>query len=149
MVFANHVSLVKDLHVSLLDRLQFALELVDVVFLAGLELLHYFLLGAQLTLEVLLLGGGLVDLLLELLVLRCHDFNLPIDSLELNLCILGGQSLVLEVTLGLQELSAGLSMLLLFFFIPLNPCLSRLLFSGYDLVQTCNLLIELLPRQLC
>ena len=66
---ANHFHLLHlDLE-SLLDCAQLRLQFLDVLLAVELHLLHDFLLGVNLTLKVLLLGKGIVELVLKVLVL--------------------------------------------------------------------------------
>lgn len=69
VVLANHFHLLHlDLE-SLLDCAQLRLQFLDVLLAVELHLLHDFLLGVNLTLKVLLLGKGIVELVLKVLVL--------------------------------------------------------------------------------
>ena len=71
-----------------------------------------------------MLGLSLVDGCLELFVLSTKDFNLPLDSFKLYFCVFGGQHLIFEITLGLQQLSTSFGMVLLFLLILFNPTFS-------------------------
>lgn len=81
-----------------LNGVEFLFELLDVLFLSHLHLLEDLLLGVEFTIEVLCLGNGFVDLVLEFDVLLVQDLDLPVCSVELDLSILDSEHLVLEVT---------------------------------------------------
>ncbi len=65
----NHLHLLHLDLVSLLNCAQLVLKFLDVFFTVELHLLHDFLLGVDLTLQILLLGKGIVELVLKVLVL--------------------------------------------------------------------------------
>lgn len=69
VVLADHLHLLDLDLVSLLDCAQLRLQFLDVLLAVELHLLHDFLLGVNLTLKVLLLGKGIVELVLKVLVL--------------------------------------------------------------------------------
>jgi len=87
--------------------------------------------------------------LLELFVLVCQNINLPLNCLQLDLCVFGGEDLVLEVALHLQQLSIGLSVLLLLLFVPFDPHFPSFFLASDNLVQTGYLFIKLFLAQLC
>ena len=66
---ANHLHLLHLDLVSLLNCAQLLLKFLDVLLTVELHLLHDFLLGVDLTLQVLLLGKGFVELVLKVRVL--------------------------------------------------------------------------------
>jgi hypothetical protein len=69
VVLADHLHLLHLDLVSLLNCAQLRLQFLDVLLPVELHLLHDFLLGVDLTLQVLLFGKGIVELVLKVLVL--------------------------------------------------------------------------------
>ena len=103
-VLTNHAVLVEEVLVADLNGVQLLLEFLDVLFLGHLHLLEDLLLGVELTIEVLRLGHGFVDLVLEFDILLVEDLDLPVRSVELDLAVLDSEHLILQVTPGSQQL---------------------------------------------
>jgi hypothetical protein len=95
VVLADHLHLLDLDLVSLLDCAQLRFQFLDVLLPVELHLLHDFLLGVDLTLQVLLLGKGIVELVLEVLVLLGEDLIRLSSSLKFYLNVLGKKHLIL------------------------------------------------------
>ena len=99
-IFAHHGVLIKQVLVTLLNRVELFLELVDVLLLGHLHLLEDLFLSVQLTVEVLGLGDRLVHLVLELQVLLLQQLDLPIGRVYLDFGVFKRQGLIFELRSG-------------------------------------------------
>lgn len=124
------------------------LQLLYVLLAVEFHLFHDLLLGVDLSLQVLLLGQGVIQLVLEVLVLLGQNLIRLLGSLQLYLYVLGEEHLILEVAPFLEEFGIGSRVLLLLLLKPLDPLLPRLLLTSQHILQRLDLLLQLLLSDL-
>ena len=148
IVLTNHVVLINELMESCFNCVELIFQTVNKLLFRDRELLEFFFLNTQISLEHFCFGKSFIKCCLEFLVLSSENFYLPLTSLKLNFCIFCCKHLISMVTFNLKKLSICNHMVFLFFLIPLNPHFSGFLFTIDNLIEIGNLFIKLFLGEL-